>query len=107
MSYLLVLFLLLAFPSHGSFDQSILSLSELLPKKEVMNPDASEFPFEMAPPVESQQMKLLPHFDDPLWSKQWNLHNKDNPTRDINVLPVWQAGYTGEGVKIALLDDGI
>lgn len=72
------------------------------------NPEASEFPFEMASPDEPKQMKKpITQFDDPLWSKQWNLHNKDNPTHDINVLPVWQAGYTGKGVRIALLDDGI
>ena len=56
---------------------------------------------------EVRQMNLPPSFNDPLWSKQWNLYNKDAPGHDINVLPVWQSGFTGKGVKIAMLDDGV
>lgn len=40
---------------------------------------------------------------DPLFPSQWHLHN---PTGGINVVPVW-ADYTGRGVRIGVLDQGI
>ena len=46
-------------------------------------------------------------WNDPLFSKQWHLHNKEIPTHDINVLPVWKKGIFGNGTTIALLDYGI
>ena len=46
-------------------------------------------------------------FSDPLFSRQWYLHNQGRPGHDINILPVWQQGITGKGVVIALIDDGI
>lgn len=103
--YPLVLFLLLLFPCYGSLDQSILSLSELLPNKET-NPNILKSTSDATPITEPKQIKVIPHFDDPLWPKQWNLYNKETPTHDINVLPAWRAGLTGEGIRIALLDDG-
>ncbi|GIX84659.1 hypothetical protein CDAR_552231 [Caerostris darwini] len=51
------------------------------------------------------------NFDDPLFDEQWYLLNKGQtgspPDNDINVLPVWESGITGEGVRISVLDDGI
>jgi len=42
---------------------------------------------------------------DPLWDRQWYLHgNKEN---DINVQPAWDKGYTGHGVVVTVVDDGI
>lgn len=40
---------------------------------------------------------------DPLFPSQWHLHN---PNGGINVVPVW-ADYTGRGVRIGVLDQGI
>eukprot|EP00047_Mylnosiga_fluctuans_P004265 m.233535 g.233535 ORF g.233535 m.233535 type:complete len:1481 (-) comp12531_c0_seq1:233-4675(-) len=42
---------------------------------------------------------------DPLWPQMWFLHQPDN--QDINVMPAWNAGYTGEGVVVTVVDDGI
>ncbi|GIX75597.1 neuroendocrine convertase 1 [Caerostris extrusa] len=43
------------------------------------------------------------NFDDPLFDEQWYLLNKGQtgspPDNDINVLPVWESGITGEGVR--------
>lgn len=47
---------------------------------------------------------------DPLFSQQWYLHNTGQTGGtagvDLNLLPVWQ-DYTGLGVKVGILDDGV
>ncbi|KAL9969268.1 hypothetical protein ACROYT_G021464 [Oculina patagonica] len=48
---------------------------------------------------------------DPFFKDQWYLQNigqSSGPTGvDINVLPVWARGYSGKGVVVSVLDDGI
>ena len=57
---------------------------------------------------------------DPLVADQWHLINTGQqvgnpdfqvifgtPGEDINVAPAWALGYTGEGVKVAVLDSGV
>ena len=44
---------------------------------------------------------------DPLFHNQWHLYNEKQVGRDLNVLPVWQRGITGENVTVAIIDDGI
>lgn len=44
---------------------------------------------------------------DPLFKEQWSLQSSDNPDTSLNVIPVWEKNYTGKGVIIAVLDDGI
>ena len=43
--------------------------------------------------------------DDPLFSRQWYLHNTTSGV-DINVSRAWD-DFTGKGVKVAVCDDGI
>lgn len=47
---------------------------------------------------------------DPLFPNQWHLKNTGQnggtPGQDINVTAVWNLGYTGRGVRIAIVDDG-
>ena len=55
--------------------------------------------------------------NDPLFKDQWHLHNtkypdvplKDGGTTkiDINVLPVWNRGYYGKGIKIGVFDNAV
>ena len=46
-----------------------------------------------------------PLIDDPLYGCQWHL---DNPADyDINVEDVWEEGIMGQGVTIAVVDDGM
>ncbi|KAJ0067146.1 hypothetical protein NL108_012797 [Boleophthalmus pectinirostris] len=51
------------------------------------------------------------NLSDPLFSKQWYLINTGQadgtPGLDLNVAEAWQLGYTGKGVTIAIMDDGI
>ncbi|XP_056636868.1 neuroendocrine convertase 1-like isoform X1 [Diorhabda sublineata] len=50
-------------------------------------------------------------FNDELWTQQWYLRNTRSqlsyPHLDLNVLPVYDIGLTGKGVRILILDDGI
>ncbi|MBN3276227.1 NEC2 convertase, partial [Polyodon spathula] len=48
---------------------------------------------------------------DPLFTKQWYLVNTGQadgtPGLDLNVAEAWELGFTGKGVTIAIMDDGI
>uniref|UniRef100_UPI00358E6463 neuroendocrine convertase 2-like n=1 Tax=Myxine glutinosa TaxID=7769 RepID=UPI00358E6463 len=48
---------------------------------------------------------------DPLFHKQWYLVNTGQadgkPGLDLNVKEAWKLGYTGRGIVIAIMDDGI
>uniref|UniRef100_T1IMB0 furin n=1 Tax=Strigamia maritima TaxID=126957 RepID=T1IMB0_STRMM len=46
-------------------------------------------------------------FPDPMYSKQWYLHQGASDGWDMNVLGAWRKGYTGYGVVVSILDDGI
>ncbi|XP_071954109.1 furin-1-like isoform X1 [Antedon mediterranea] len=45
-----------------------------------------------------------PAFNDPKWPKLWYLHRNG---LDMNVVQAWNKGYTGSGVVVTILDDGI
>ncbi|KAJ4948595.1 hypothetical protein JOQ06_020128 [Pogonophryne albipinna] len=51
------------------------------------------------------------NMSDPLFTKQWYLINTGQadgtPGLDLNVAEAWQLGYTGKGVTVAIMDDGI
>jgi subtilisin-like proprotein convertase family protein len=42
--------------------------------------------------------------NDPLFQSQWHLQNAFIPGADINVVPVWDMGYTGRGVVIGIVE---
>lgn len=42
---------------------------------------------------------------DLYFGEQWHLTNPQN--EDVNVLPVWMSGVKGEGVKVAVVDEGV
>lgn len=44
--------------------------------------------------------------DDPYLPQQWHLINVQSPGVDARVLPVWQAGYSGDGVTIGIMEPG-
>ncbi|XP_014611332.1 PREDICTED: neuroendocrine convertase 1-like [Polistes canadensis] len=50
-------------------------------------------------------------FNDELWDLEWYLQDtrssKKHPKLDLNVLPVYELGFTGRGIRIAVLDDGL
>lgn len=46
-----------------------------------------------------------PLINDPLYSCQWHLSSPD--WQDINVEPAWEDGIMGEGINVAVVDDGM
>ncbi|XP_033095615.1 PC3-like endoprotease variant B [Anneissia japonica] len=50
-------------------------------------------------------------FNDPKWPKQWYLHNDGQqgavPGVDMNLVPAWKLGFTGKGVVVTVVDDGM
>ncbi|CAH2087558.1 unnamed protein product [Euphydryas editha] len=48
-----------------------------------------------------------PFFPDPLFKEQWYLNGGAKDGLDMNVALAWQKGYTGKGVVVSILDDGI
>ncbi|CAN8006414.1 unnamed protein product, partial [Ixodes hexagonus] len=58
-------------------------------------------------PAEEQALR----FNDPLWSRQWYIHDTrsspDLPELDHRVTQVWDMGFTGKGVVVTVMDDGL
>ncbi|KAG7499791.1 proprotein convertase subtilisin/kexin type 5-like [Solea senegalensis] len=50
------------------------------------------------------------HFNDPVWSSLWYIHCSDESKgclSHMNIAAAWDRGYTGKGVVVSVLDDGI
>jgi subtilisin-like proprotein convertase family protein len=43
---------------------------------------------------------------DPLFVNEWHLHNTVDPLFDVNAEPAWDAGFTGTGVVVGIVDQG-
>ncbi|MGH0137080.1 UNVERIFIED_CONTAM: hypothetical protein FKN15_007663, partial [Acipenser sinensis] len=48
---------------------------------------------------------IYTELSDPKFSEQWYLYNANQ--HDLNARGAWQQGYTGKGVVVSILDDGI
>lgn len=46
-------------------------------------------------------------FSDPMFRQQWFINGGGRNGADMNVKPAWRKGYTGKGVVVSILDDGI
>lgn len=55
--------------------------------------------------VERPTSTRLPN--DPRFSNQWHLRNTQRPEADANVEDAWNAGYTGNGVVVGVIDGGV
>lgn len=74
----------------------------------------SQFIGEIAPSAEHHahgqpHYRAIPSvtFPDPLFREQWYLNGGAKDGLDMNLAPAWQKGYTGKGVVVSILDDGI
>ncbi|XP_059487314.1 furin-like protease 2 [Neocloeon triangulifer] len=61
----------------------------------------------VAPRDQGSYLGARPFFPDPLFKEQWYMTGGAKDGFDMNVWPAWQKGYTGKGVVISILDDGI
>lgn len=55
-------------------------------------------------PTEVKQINSL---QDPLWDKTWYLNGNNKNLPDMNVTGAWKLGFTGKGVSVTFLDDGL
>ncbi|XP_052120301.1 furin-like protease 1 isoform X2 [Frankliniella occidentalis] len=53
----------------------------------------------------SERSKTPVMFNDPRWLQMWYLNRGGG--LDMNVQPAWEEGYTGRGVVVTILDDGL
>lgn len=44
---------------------------------------------------------------DPLFPDQWHLVNDESPEHMMNIVPVWDMGFTGKGIISSIIDDGL
>ncbi|KAF8891204.1 peptidase S8/S53 domain-containing protein [Infundibulicybe gibba] len=44
---------------------------------------------------------------DPLFPLQWHIVNEEFPEHSMNVTPLWDAGFTGKGMTVSIVDDGL
>ena len=42
-----------------------------------------------------------------MFKVQWHLNGGANGGNDMNVQPAWNRGYSGKGVVVTILDDGV
>ncbi|KAM4528249.1 proprotein convertase subtilisin/kexin type 5 [Odontesthes bonariensis] len=50
------------------------------------------------------------HLSDPLWNGLWYIQCSDDSTgcrSNMNIAEAWKRGYTGKGVVVSVLDDGL
>ncbi|XP_074107008.1 furin-like protease 2 isoform X1 [Cotesia typhae] len=69
-----------------------------------------DFTSRQRPPFHHQRNRGAPLqnlFTDPLFKEQWYLNGGAKDGFDMNLGPAWQKGYTGKGVVVSILDDGI
>ena len=68
--------------------------------------DLNEFS-ERAPITESALVASDLDINDPIFSEQWHLVNDKKPEHSINVANVWRQNIKGQGVRVAIVDDGL
>jgi proprotein convertase subtilisin/kexin type 2 len=60
---------------------------------------------------EQVESRPVVNVNDPIFDKQWYLLNTGQaggkPGLDLNVVDAWEQGYTGKGVTVAIMDDGL
>ena len=46
-------------------------------------------------------------YTDEFWDEMWYLKTRNSSSGNMRVQEAWQAGYTGDGVVVTILDDGL
>ena len=59
------------------------------------------------PDAPTMQMASQFNIHDPIFGEQWHLANDRRIGFDLNVTDVWKQGILGNGVNVALIDDGL
>ncbi|KAJ6624494.1 peptidase S8/S53 domain-containing protein [Mycena sp. CBHHK59/15] len=78
--------------------QTLRQLVKRAPLPAVRQPESSE---------DARAVATRLGIKDPLFDKQWHLFNEEAAEHSMNVIPVWEMGYTGKGIISSLVDDGL
>lgn len=60
-----------------------------------------------APVPSVEQVMEEFNITDPLFRDQWHIVNSNEPGHDMNVVELWRRNITGNGVTVAIVDDGL
>lgn len=52
-------------------------------------------------------VKTTLDIQDPIFDDQWHIFNTQQLGHDLNVTGVWLQGFTGEGARVVMVDDGL
>ncbi|XP_062845264.1 proprotein convertase subtilisin/kexin type 5 [Trichomycterus rosablanca] len=55
----------------------------------------------------SKATEAVFNFNDPQWHSSWYINCDQNCLTDMNIKAAWRRGYTGKGVVVTILDDGV
>jgi len=75
------------------------------PRKETLRGPRPKVVKEQPPPPSNLDEETSARFTDKEWPRQWYI-NRGNQL-DMNVQEAWDLGYTGKGVTVTILDDGV
>nr|XP_004550004.2 proprotein convertase subtilisin/kexin type 5 [Maylandia zebra] len=64
---------------------------------------------ELLPATHHQSSDHMQDFSDPVWNRLWYIQCSDSKAcqSHMNIAAAWRRGYTGKGVVVSVLDDGI
>jgi kexin len=100
--------------SYGRRDtsaRSLKSLQHLTTRHRAKRVHIPSVPLRQRSPMEARDELSFAqetlHLEDPMLSQQWHLINIENKDIELNVTKLWERGVTGEGVKVAIIDDGL
>ena len=54
---------------------------------------------------EEEEAAHIMRLNDPMWGKMWYLNREGGLNMDVE--GAWRQGFTGRGVSVTILDDGI
>ncbi|KAF5380951.1 hypothetical protein D9615_004128 [Tricholomella constricta] len=75
--------------------------------RQVLRQRNKRAPPAVRPPATLEDVTQRFGIKDPIFPQQWHLINDAHPEHMMNVVPVWEMGFTGKGVISAVVDDGL
>ena len=96
--------------SRSGEDTTIKALKHISRQTPQQYTHSSPFNLKRAPPAPEDDPSAVAKrlgIKDPYFNKQWSIVNEEDPKNSLNVVPVWDLGYTGRGVITAIVDDGL
>lgn len=92
-------------PERRLFKRAPVPIDTTISDNQQTDPDWSGFSDEQKSKIEKVMNDY--HINDPLFKKQWHIYNSVHEGNDLNLLKVWDMNITGNGVTVAIVDDGL